>query len=62
LEGVDPKLDDKAHTLWARENRGSGECAYFYIDFDTGKPYPCSCGYVESLEPEKTAGGDCGCE
>lgn len=45
----DARIDDKAHTEWARANNGTGECRAFYIDFDTKKPYPCNCGYVASL-------------
>ena len=38
--------DDVAHTNWAREHNGTGECAAFYMDFEKKAPYPCSCGYA----------------
>jgi len=41
--------DDVAHTNWAREHNGTGECAAFYMDFEKKAPYPCSCGYAAAM-------------
>lgn len=40
--------DMQAHSEHARST--GLECASFYINFDTNKPYDCSCGFEKKTE------------